>query len=143
MKVKDLHEKLSLGQYNNEIDLPLDTPFIDNRGKIQNLWLANCKGVSYIESEKGSIRADHSHTLDTHASFIIEGMIEYSWEPLETFEGKLTNKKIFKTGEMFYTPAKVVHRMKFLEKTKFITISPRPRDHESHEEDVVRHKIIE
>jgi hypothetical protein len=44
---------------------------------------------------------------------------------------------------MFFTPPLVEHAMFFPEPTTFITFAKNVRDHEHHEDDVVRVKLVE
>ena len=45
---------------------------------------------------------------------------------------------IISSGQMVFTPPMKIHKTVFLEDTVLISLSKRPRDHDSHEEDVVR-----
>ena len=48
---------------------------------------------------------------------------------------------IVKAGEMVFTPPMKLHRTVFLEDCVMISFSKRNRDHNSHEEDVIRVNI--
>jgi hypothetical protein len=49
----------------------------------------------------------------------------------------------FPAGTMFFTPPLVEHAMVFPEQTSFITFAKNVRDHEHHEADLVRIKLVE
>jgi dTDP-4-dehydrorhamnose 3,5-epimerase-like enzyme len=127
-------------EFPKTIEVPLDTPFVDKRGLIQNLWLGQSGSVTFIESKKGSTRANHIHTNDWHATYVINGKILYSenvplGDDMLGFEKKDT---VFAEGQMFFTKPKVHHTMYFLEDTKMITINNIVKNHENYEKDIVR-----
>jgi quercetin dioxygenase-like cupin family protein len=125
-------------QYPKEIQVPLDPPFKDQRGIIQNLWLGDSKSVTYIESKVGAVRAKHKHTVDYHATYVLEGSIKYS--ELEDDEKTLISSTVYRTGEMFFTKPGVFHIMEFLKDTKMITVNGIVKNHENYEADIVRVK---
>ncbi|MDA0999768.1 MAG: cupin domain-containing protein [bacterium] len=124
-----------------EVIIPLEKPFVDDRGVIQNLIEAPMRMAVMIESRKGSIRANHYHKTDWHYCYVIKGEIEYFHRPVgdETPPEKI----IVKEGELFFTPPMVEHAMRFTEDTLFLTLSRNARDHEAYESDLVRIRLIE
>jgi quercetin dioxygenase-like cupin family protein len=126
-------------KYPNDPRVPLDHKFEDDRGVIKNLLHTPIYSVAYITSKKGTERANHWHDNDHHYAFILSGKIEY-WE--RDVEGKEKPQSwLFEAGEMIYTRPKVVHVMKFLEDTVFMTFSKIKKDHDHYEEDVKRVKF--
>jgi len=122
------------------VSVPLDPPFVDDRGSIQNLILKPITSVASIISKKGSIRANHYHKTDMHYAYIVYGSVLY-------FEREIDSKSIpepkkFTSGSMFYTPPNVEHCMLFPEDTCIITMARNVRSHESHEADLVRVEFI-
>lgn len=108
-------------KYPKEIRVPLDSPFKDDRGVIQNLWLGESKSVTYIESKSGAIRAKHKHTEDYHATYMVTGAVKYS--ELEDDEKTVKSEHVYRAGEMFFTRPGVFHVMEFLQDSKMITVN--------------------
>src|ERR1700675_3073177 len=92
--------------------VPLDMPFVDERGAIQNLLNTSINGAAILTSKKGSIRSNHYHREDFHYLYIISGSMEYYERDLnEEFVGK---PLIINAGEMVFTPPLKVHKTVFL-----------------------------
>lgn len=118
--------------------VPLDEPFEDARGKIQNLILSSgITSVAVITSKAGSIRSNHYHKTDWHYLYVVSGSMEY-YERVVDGGDKNANPIIVKTGQMVFTPPNQVHKTVFLEDTVLMSFAKNIRDHEHHEEDVVR-----
>ena len=124
--------------YPTKIEVPLDPPFKDKRGIIQNLWLGESKSVTYIESKTGAVRAKHKHTEDYHATYILEGSVKYS--ELEDDEKTVILSNVYRAGDMFFTKPGVFHIMEFLKDTKMITINNLVKNHDTYEKDIIRVK---
>ncbi len=135
MDNKTYVDKVNSGEYPKDIKIPLDKPFEDARGVIQNLWLGNSGSVTLIKSKKGAIRAKHKHTNDFHAAYILSGRVKY----VEGEPGDKQNEFIFKTGDMFFTRPGVYHIMEFLEDGDMLTINGIVKNHENYEEDIQRY----
>lgn len=121
----------------------LETPFVDERGSIQNLTTKGCHSAAIITSQSGTSRASHVHRSDDHLAVVMSGCIEYWWQDALIDGDKVTpvgriNRVRVTAGQAFYTPSSVAHTMYFLQDTVFITISCKARDHESHEADLIR-----
>lgn len=119
----------------------LDAPFIDERGTIQNLLALPShgiaiRGVAVITSKAGTVRSNHFHRQDMHHLFVLSGSLEYFERAVG--EKEIPEPVVYRAGEMFFTGPMREHAVRFLEDTVLISMSPRARDHGSHEEDVVR-----
>lgn len=136
MNNKEYTNYVERGHYPKDNIVPLDNPFISDAGVIQNLLNTPINGAAIITSKNGSVRSNHYHNEDFHYLYIISGSMEY-YERIvdEVFVGK---PFIVTAGQMVFTPPKRVHKTVFLEDTVMISLSKRNRDHESHEQDVVR-----
>ena len=137
-----MNVKSDLDMLQNPI-LPLEKPYIDNRGIIQNLISLNksrMRSAVLIESKKGSIRANHYHKVDWHYCYIISGSIEYYYRP--TNSDKEPIKILIIAGQVFYTPPMVEHAMVFPEDTIFLTLGGGTRLHEDYENDLVRVNLV-
>ncbi len=131
-------ELVNSEQFPEEIKVPLDLPFTDNRGIIQNLWLGNSGSVTLIKSIKGAKRAYHSHPSnesfsgDWHSIYILSGSFRYLQKNLDNS----IQEQIFKEGEMVFTRPDVYHEVEMLEDTVFITINKICKNHENYHKSV-------
>jgi len=118
-------------------------PFhIDERGEMTYLIEgAAIQSILRITCKKGSIRANHIHTKDSHYSYLLSGSMEYS------FRKGMDNKNpirriIVKKGEMVYTPPLEAHAMKFLEDSVFLAFTTEKRNKDKYEEDLKRVVLV-
>jgi quercetin dioxygenase-like cupin family protein len=123
-----------------EVVITLDRPFIDVRGTLQPLVDRLMKSAVLIESEAGTIRANHFHKTDWHYCYILSGSMEYYHRP--TGVTQAPDRVLAKAGQMIFTPPMVDHAMVFPERTVFLTLSRNPRDQQSYESDVVRIDMV-
>lgn len=131
-------EKIS---WPDEAIVPLEKPFVDDRGAIQPLVDTMMKSAVMIESKKGALRANHYHKTDWHYCYVISGVIEYYHRP--TGSEDEPELLLVKEGQMVFTPPMVDHGMKFPEDTVFLTLSRNPRDQATYEADVVRVDMLD
>lgn len=117
--------------------------FTDERGFIARLVddnSINFRAVLYIESRKGTVRANHYHKKDAHYVYCLSGKFRYSEKDMT----KPSSKKesvILKPGDLVLSRPMVAHRMEFLEDSVFLAITTEPREREKYEEDTVRLKF--
>lgn len=104
---------------NNSV--PIDKPFVDDRGEIFNLWLGNSGSVSLITTKAGKERASHYHTDDFHMIYVLSGSIKYLERDIE---GKAIKEPIIvKAGGNVFSKPNVVHKIIALEDTTFLTVN--------------------
>lgn len=118
-------------------------PFhIDERGEMTYLIEdVAIRSVLLITCKKGSIRANHIHTKDSHYSYMLRGSMEYSFR--EGINDKSPIKHVLvKEGEMVYTPPLEAHAMKFLEDSVFLAFTTEKRKKDKYEEDLRRIDLI-
>jgi oxalate decarboxylase/phosphoglucose isomerase-like protein (cupin superfamily) len=123
------------------LTIPFETmpPFIDERGSIQNLLTEPCGGVSIIKTKAGSYRSDHCHREDGHWLYVLSGRMHYTECAVATGEpAKYPPYFEVEQGERIFTGPRIWHKTFFPVDTVLISMSLRPRDHTSHESDVVR-----
>ena len=133
--------QVDAGSFPEAVAVPLDQPFVNENGEIQNLLLERFTSVALIKSRPGAVRANHWHKTDWHYAYVLKGCIWYYWRPVSS--RSMPRHEKFPAGSMFFTPPNVEHAMFFPEETDFITMAKNIRDHEHHEEDVVRVRLIE
>jgi cupin superfamily acireductone dioxygenase involved in methionine salvage len=105
--------------------------FTDERGTIINIADGVLGDVAIIQSKKNSVRANHVHKSDWHLSFCVAGSLLYSFE---NSEQKIDSVQI-SSGELFFTPEAVPHRMDFFDDTLLVVVSRNSRLKEKYEED--------
>ena len=120
--------------------VPLEAPFVDERGAIQPLLEREMRSALLISSKAGTVRANHYHKTDWHYCYVVSGAIEYYHRPAGSTAQ--AEKVVVRAGEMFFSPAMVEHAMVFPVDTVFLTLSRNARDQEAYEDDVVRTKLI-
>lgn len=123
-----------------EVVVPVEKPYVDARGVIQNLVEADIRMAVVITSKKGAVRANHYHKTDWHYCYVLSGSIEYFHRPAGSRSAP--ERVLVQAGQLFFTPPMVEHAMRFPEETVFLTLSRNARDHEAYEADVVRVRLI-
>ena len=93
-----------------------------------------------ITSKTGAVRANHYHKKDEHYAYLASGRIEYHYRPAES--SAPPEIITIEPGQMFYTPSRVEHAMKFVADSVIYVFSTERRDQESYEADVVRVKLV-
>jgi quercetin dioxygenase-like cupin family protein len=140
MSNKEYVDLVNQGKFIDSLSamVPLDPPFTDDRGVIQNLWLGNCGSVTLITTKAGSVRANHTHHGgDWHAAYVISGEIKYSHGDPNPMGGIII-ECTFKAGDMFFSPPEVWHKMEFPVDTVFITMNGICKNHENYEKTIER-----
>src|SRR3990170_2845635 len=124
------------GSWPKDVIVPVEKPFVDARGVIQNLVEADMRMAVVITSKKGAVRANHYHKTDWHYCYVLSGSIEYFHRPVGSQAAP--ERMLIRTGQLFFTPPMVEHAMRFPEDTVFLTLSRNDRHHEAYEADLVR-----
>ena len=116
--------------------VPLDAPFTDDRGLIQNVLHRNIGSVVVITSVAGSTRASHWHKKDWHYCFVMSGRIDY----FEREVGSIATPRhqVIKEGELFFTPPCMEHEMYLPVDTVFLTLANLHRTPADYEADLIR-----
>jgi dTDP-4-dehydrorhamnose 3,5-epimerase-like enzyme len=138
---RDFSALVEAGKYPEQVGVRLDEPFVNENGVIQNLLLERFTSAAIITSVAGAVRANHYHKTDWHYSYVVSGEVDYYERRVGSREAPKCER--FPVGTMFFTPPLIEHAMFFPQATTFITFAKNIRDHEHHEEDVVRVKLIE
>lgn len=125
----------------DDVIVPLEEPFADDRGAIQPLVDADMKSCVLITSKKGTVRANHYHNTDWHYCYVLSGSIEYYHRPHGSDDPP--EMVLIETGKLFFTPPLVDHTMVFPEDTAFLTFGRNSRKQEVYEADVERIELVE
>lgn len=137
MDNKKYAELVEAGDFPTEVKVPLDSPFEDARGVIQNLLLTPITSTAIITSKAGSVRSNHYHLKNWHYLYIVSGSMEYYERNIDE-SGKDIKPLIVKAGEMVFTGPNKVHKTVFLEDTVMMSFGAGIKDHQHHEEDLIR-----
>ena len=112
-----------------------DGAFLNDAGWIANIAFGEYRCVSLIWSVAGSHRSKHWHRTDSHLLYVLSGGMYY-WE--RALDGEYGPARYVAAGESIETGPNVVHQCYCPLDTLLVSASANPRDHASHEADVVR-----
>ena len=103
--------------------------FIDARGKISNFDLTEPVNlIGYIESKKGTIRANHFHPIQEQKCLLIKGQfISVYKDLLEENSPIITH--VVNEGDLIVTKPNVAHAMIFSKDTIFLNLVRGEREH--------------
>ena len=106
--------------------------FIDERGKISNYDLPEpINMIGYIESKKGTMRANHFHPVQEQKCLLIKGQFISIYKDL--VDGKSTKvTHVVNEGDMIVTQPNVAHTMVFTEDTIFLNLVRGEREHKNY-----------
>lgn len=144
--IKEMFEKWHT---NNKEKLELEyirrgeKDFIDARGKISNYELSEpINLIGYIESKKGTVRANHYHPVQEQKCLLIKGQyISVYQDLLEKNAPKITH--VVNAGDLIVTRPNVAHTMVFTQDLIFLNLVRGEREHENYGiTHTVSHKIV-
>jgi len=147
---REYNMAVEMGNYPEDPTVPVDDVFKNDAGAILNLVfhhapMSRPSGVEIIHSKKNALRSNHYHKTDWHYMYVVEGMMTYFWRPVDeapVIEPNGPKMRVYKKGELMFTPPMVEHASFFNEDTVLLVISHNVRDKEHHEADLVRKKLV-
>ena len=106
--------------------------FIDKRGKISNYELTEpINLIGYIESVKGSMRANHYHPVQEQKVLLVKGQFISLYKSLlEKNAPKITH--VINEGDSVVTKPNVAHTMVFTKDSIFLNLVRGEREHENY-----------
>ena len=109
-----------------------DKEYVDERGKISNYELTEpINLIGYIESNAGTVRANHYHPIQEQKCLLIKGkyvsVIKDLSDPNSVLETRLVNE-----GDLSVIKPNVAHTMVFLEDSMFLNLVKGEREHENY-----------
>ena len=119
-------------------------PFVDSRGKIVNHELTEpINLIGYIESKKGTIRANHYHPQQEQKCIFTQGqIIEVYQDLLKKDSIKIT--QVVSEGEQSIIKPNVAHAMVFSKDTKFLNLVRGEREHKNYGiTHTIRHILVD
>lgn len=106
--------------------------YIDSRGKITNYELTEpINLIGYIESKKGTVRANHYHPIQEQKCLLIKGKYISVIKDLSDPNSSVQTR-IIKEGDIAVIQPNVAHTMVFLEDSIFLNLVRGDRDHENY-----------
>ena len=103
--------------------------YIDNRGKISNYELTEpINLIGYIESKKGTVRANHYHPIQEQKCLLVKGKYVSVIKDLAVPNAKIQTQ-IIKQGDIAIIKPNVAHTMVFLEDSVFLNLVRGEREH--------------
>jgi nucleoside-diphosphate-sugar epimerase/dTDP-4-dehydrorhamnose 3,5-epimerase-like enzyme/SAM-dependent methyltransferase len=106
--------------------------FIDERGKISNYELTEpINLIGYIESKKGTVRANHYHPIQEQKCLLIKGKYVSVIKDLSVDNSPIETR-IINEGDIAVIKPNVAHTMVFLEDSIFLNLVRGEREHENY-----------
>ena len=132
--IKEMITKWSFEKFNNDLEYTFKgtREFKDDRGKISNYDLPEpINMIGYIESKKGTIRANHFHPVQEQKCLVIKGQFISIYKDLVD-EKSLKITHVVNEGDMIVTQPNVAHTMVFTKDTIFLNLVRGEREHENY-----------
>jgi nucleoside-diphosphate-sugar epimerase/quercetin dioxygenase-like cupin family protein len=132
--MEDMIKKWSAKPVNTELEF-IDRggkEFVDSRGRILNYELTEpINLIGYIESKKGTVRANHYHPIQEQKCLLIKGQYISVVKDLSTPNAKIETKLI-NEGDVAVIQPNVAHAMIFTEDSIFLNLVRGEREHENY-----------
>ena len=117
---------------NLEFILKGGNDYIDERGRITNYELTEpINLIGYIESKKGTVRANHYHPIQEQKCLLIKGKYVSVIKDLAD-ENSIIETRIINEGDIAVIHPNVIHTMVFLEDSIFLNLVRGEREHENY-----------
>ena len=145
---ESIHEmiyKWSKRKINNELEYIRkgEKEFVDERGKISNHELSEPVNlIGYIESKKGTVRANHFHPVQEQKCVLIKGQyISIYQDLLNEKSQKITH--VVNEGDLIITKPNVAHAMIFTKDSIFLNLVRGEREHKNYGiTHTIRHTLV-
>lgn len=106
--------------------------FVDARGKILNYELTEpINLIGYIESKKGSVRANHYHPIQEQKCLLIKGQYISVIKDLSVPDAPIETR-VINEGDIAIIKPNVAHTMVFTEDSIFLNLVRGEREHENY-----------
>ncbi len=144
--IKEMITKWSLQKLNKNLEFIKkgEKEFVDERGKISNHELTEpINLIGYIESKKGSVRANHFHPIQEQKCILIKGQVISVYQDLLNKNSpKITH--VINEGELITTKPNVAHAMVFTKDSIFLNLVRGEREHKNYGiTHTVRHLLVD
>ena len=132
--IKEMITKWSFEKFDKNLEYTFQgvRGFIDERGKISNYDLPEpINMIGYIESKKGTMRANHFHPVQEQKCLLIKGQFISIYKDLvDKKSTKVTH--VVNAGDMIVTQPNVAHTMVFTEDAIFLNLVRGEREHDNY-----------
>ena len=106
--------------------------FIDTRGKISNYELPEpINLIGYIESKKGTVRANHFHPVQEQKCLLVKGQFISLYKDLITKNSEIVTH-VVNEGDLIVTKPNVAHAMVFTKDSIFLNLVRGEREHKNY-----------
>jgi quercetin dioxygenase-like cupin family protein len=132
--VKEMIDNWSVKNINPELEY-LDKggkEYVDSRGKILNYELTEpINMIGYIESKKGTVRANHYHPIQEQKCLLVKGQYISVIKDLSV-ENAPIETRLVNEGDIAIIKPNVAHAMIFTEDSVFLNLVRGEREHENY-----------
>jgi len=132
--IKEMINNWSIKDINLELEY-LDKggkEFVDSRGKILNYELTEpINMIGYIESKKGTVRANHYHPIQEQKCLLVKGQYISVIKDLSIENGQIETKLV-NEGDIAIIKPNVAHTMIFTEDSIFLNLVRGEREHSNY-----------
>ena len=106
--------------------------FVDKRGKISNYELTESVNlIGYIESKKGTVRANHFHPVQEQKCLLVKGQFISVYKDLLSKNSE-TITHVVNQGDLIVTKPNVAHAMVFTKDSIFLNLVRGEREHKNY-----------
>jgi len=117
--------------------------FVDERGRITNYELPEpINWIGWIESKKGTVRANHWHPIQQQKCILISGRYISVFKDLKTPNAPMTTQ-LMEPGDVVVTEPQVAHTMVFLEDSLFLNLVNGEREHENFGKHTIPYTLVD
>tara|TARA_Y100000590_G_scaffold456277_1_gene606543 strand:+ start:19 stop:2574 length:2556 start_codon:yes stop_codon:yes gene_type:complete len=132
--ISEMIQKWSYVKYEKDLEYKSrgEKEYIDKRGKISNYELTEpINLIGYIESIKGSMRANHYHPVQEQKVLLVKGQFISIYKSLlEKNSPKITH--VINAGDSVVTKPNVAHTMVFTKDSVFLNLVRGEREHDNY-----------
>ena len=144
--IKEMISKWSVQNINKNLEFIKkgEKEFVDKRGKISNYELPEPVNlIGYIESKKGTVRANHFHPIQEQKCILVKGQfISVYQDLLNDKTPKITH--VVNEGDLIVTKPNIAHAMIFSKDSVFLNLVRGEREHKNYGvTHTIRHVLVD
>ena len=132
--IKQMIDQWSFRKNNNDLEQIFSgrNEFIDSRGKIINYELPEPVNlIGYIDSKKGTVRANHYHPIQEQKCLLVKGQFISIYKDLVNEKShRITH--VVNEGDLIITKPNIAHAMVFSKDSIFLNLVRGERDHKNY-----------
>ncbi len=132
--IKEMIQKWSFKENKNNLEeiFKGQNEFVDYRGKISNYELSEAINlVGYIESKKGTVRANHFHPIQEQKCLLVKGQFISVYQDLINDKSEKVSHLV-NEGDLIVTKPNVAHAMVFTKDSIFLNLVRGEREHKNY-----------